>query len=235
MKCKKFKDKIILNLYGELSEQERTELETHIKECPECAKDLEYSEKVFQMIDEAGVENVPETDWEKNWKKIDAEIQEKPTKQKAFSLSPRWAYAAAGVLLVFALGIFTGRFWLPKAQENKGPQSASQEFLQQTLKEHFEELKPLLVEYANYASSEEEGDTIVIDKKIVRNLLIQNILLKSVLNGKNPSAEQILEDVDMVLREITHLEKGDTQTPSLIKELIKEREILFKMEILENI
>ncbi len=93
----------------------------------------------------------------------------------------------------------------------------------------------MLVEYANYTSSEKGEEAILVDKEIARNLLIQNILLKSIVAKTDPTLVQLLDDVDIVLKEISNLKKEDRQTPSLIKELIQEREILFKMEILQEI
>lgn len=74
-----------------------------------------------------------------------------------------------------------------------------------------------------------------MDKEVARNLIIQNILLRRIVAEKNPTALQFLEDVDIVLKEIANLKSGDQQTPSLIKELIEQRGILFKMEIFKKI
>jgi hypothetical protein len=43
-----------------------------------------------------------------------------------------------------------------------------------------------------------------------------------------------LEDLDIILQELSNIRKGDELTPSMIKELIHEREILFKMEIIQT-
>ena len=234
MKCKKFKERTILKLYDELSQEEKAELESHIKECPDCAKDMEYSSQVFQLLEEAGTEPEPEANWEKTWKGIENTISEKPIKKRAFNPFPRWAYASAGILVVFALGILAGRFWLTSQKESIIPAATSAQYYQITLQKHLEELKPVLIEYANYASKN-GGEALVMDKEVVRNLIIQNILLKRIMAGENPSTEQLLEDVDIVLREISNQKKEDTRTPTLIKYLISEREILFKMEILQKL
>ena len=111
MRCKKCKENIVLYLYGDLSENEKLELEAHVKECTECTKELSESKQVFGLIEDAGAETVPEANWDRNWAKINATIQEKPSKQRSFLLVSRWAYATAAVLLIFILGIFTGRTW----------------------------------------------------------------------------------------------------------------------------
>ena len=234
MKCKKYEEKIILNLYGELSEKERAELKIHINECPECTRDLAYTKKVFKALDDAK-EEMPEANWKKCWKKIEPSFHTKTRKQKSFFSFPRWAYASAAMLLIFIMGIIIGRLWFFPSQELTLQATESENFIQYTLNEHFEDLKPVLIEYANYTASEKGEDSIIMDKEVARNLLLENLLLKSIVAKTNPSAAELLEDVDIVLREIANFKSEDKQTPSLIKELIHKRGILFKMEILQTI
>ena len=234
MKCKEYEEKIILHLYGELDEKERAELENHINECPECFRDFAYTREVFKALDKSK-EKIPEANWEKCWREIDAGAHKKPALQKSSFLFPRWAYAAAALLLVFVLGAIIGRFLFFPGQQAQDEQGLSPGSIQFTLQEYFEELKPVLVEYANYTSSEKGEETILMDREIARNLLIQNILLKSIVAKTDPTLVQLFDDVDLVLKEISNLKKEDKQTPSFIKELIHEREILFKMEILQKI
>lgn len=234
MKCKKYEEKLILYLYGELDEKERAEIENHINECPECSRDVAYTKKVFKALDKSE-EEIPEANWEKCWRKIDAGVYKKPSMKKSFFLFPRWTYAAAALLLVFVLGAIIARFLFFSGQQAPDEQALSASSIQFTLQEYFEELKPMLVEYANYTSSEKGEETILMDKEIARGLLIQNILLKSIVAKADPTLVQLLDDVDIVLKEISNLKKEDRQTPALIKELIQEREILFKMEILQTI
>lgn len=234
MKCKKFKEKIILHLYGELNEKEGAELENHIKECTECSQDFLYTKKVFKALDDAKEEE-PEADWEKCWQGIDTFVPEKPSRQRSSFLSPQWVYAAATLLVVFVLGAIFGRHLFFSGQKSSLQPVISQSSMNLALKEYFEEIKPILIEYANYTSSNGEETTIVMDKEVVNNLLIQNFLLKDIITKTNPSLAPFMEDLDIVLREVSNLKRGDKQTPSLIKELIHEREILFKMEILQKI
>lgn len=233
MKCKKYKEKIILNLYGELTEKEREELDAHIKECPECSKYFVYTKKVFKVLDDAR-EEAPEANWEKCWQGIGSHAYERSRRQPSFLFFSRWVYAAAALLVVFVIGAIIGRFWFSPSQEPPLQPEISQSSIEPTLIEFLEDLKPVLVEYANYTSSEKGEDTIIMDKEVARSLLIQNLLLKSIVAKTNPLLVQFLEDVDIVLREVSNLKKGDKQTPSLIKELIHEREILFKMEIFQT-
>ncbi len=232
MKCKKYEEKIVLFLYGELKESEKAELESHIKECPACLEDLEYTKKVFKLVDD-NKEDVPNANWEKCWKEIGAGTQLEPRQQRSFPLAPRWVYAAAALLLVFVLGALIGRHWFFSPKESPLEPGILQSSMNLALNEYIDEIKPLLIEYANYTTSEEE-ETILIDKEVVRSLLIQNLLLKDLIAKSDPSLIPLLEDLDIILKELSNMRKGDELTPSMIKELIHEREILFKIEILQT-
>jgi hypothetical protein len=233
MKCKKCKEKIILHLYGELNETEKADLEKHIKDCPECARDFAYTQNVFQALDDAKQET-PDADWEKCWREIDSSVQDEPRKQKSFFLAPRWVYASAALIIVFVLGAFIGKLWFFPAQESPLGPGISQDSMNMALKEYIDDLKPVLMEYANYAASNGREETVLMDKKFVRGLLIQNLLLKDLVAKSNPSFIPLIEDLDIILKELSNMQTGDREMPSLIKELIHEREILFKIEILQT-
>ncbi|MFC2166096.1 anti-sigma factor family protein [Acidobacteriota bacterium] len=247
MKCKTHREQIVLYLYGDLTEKEKAELEDHIKGCPECAADLAYTQDVFRILDDTKVESVPEADWDRCWSTINTNITDKVNKheRKKLFLLPGWAYAGASLVLIFVLGIAIGRFWLPSRSQTTvadvaEPTTEQQigvtpQYAQQSLNDHFEDLKPLLVEYANYTNEGNGKEMGTLDKEALKNLLIQNYLLKKIVAESNPSALEILEDLDLVLREIKNQRSDDKSASSLIKGLIQERDILFKMDVLKTI
>ncbi len=247
MKCKKCKEDIVLLLYGELADKDKGEVMEHIKECPECADEWESTKGVFALLDETKEESAPEADWDRCWGAIQTDIAEKPKgerrkrteRERRFVVRPGWVYAAASVFVIFVLGVLIGRFWLTSdTQIAAAPgiqASGSSEYIKQSLSEHFETLKPLLVSYANYSAEENGRETITLDKEIVRSLLIQNYLLKKLVLESDPQAEEILEDLDLILREIKNMPSDDQWALSQVKELIHEREILFKMDILKTL
>jgi hypothetical protein len=58
MACKKYREKIVLHLYGELSDVEAKKFADHIAECGECADELEYTKKVFQVREKSARQRV---------------------------------------------------------------------------------------------------------------------------------------------------------------------------------
>ncbi|NOR14566.1 MAG: hypothetical protein GQ544_02560 [Candidatus Aminicenantes bacterium] len=242
MRCKHHRENIVLYLYGELSDQKSRELENHLETCSKCAQDIAYTREVFHLMEEADTQTQPQPNWEKCWGTIHSEIRKQPKSPKRAMLFPRWVPAAAAVILVFALGIYLGRFWpssqpqITAQEESVIPETETGGFAQATLVQHFESLKPLLIDYANFTVTEtEEDNKIVIDRSIIRNLLIQNYLLLRMVAQDNPEAAELLEDIDLVLREIKNLENGDPGASRMIRELIQHRKILFKIDVLQQL
>ncbi len=247
MKCKKCKEDSVLLLYGELADKDKSEVMKHINECPECAAEWERTRDVFTLLDETKEERTPDANWEKCWNVIQTDIVEsgrgekriKTESKKRLFMLPGWTYAAASVFVIFVLGVLIGRFWLTSHTQiatAPGMQAAGpSEYIRQSLNEHLETLKPLLVSYANYSAEENDRETMTLDKEIVRNLLIQNYLLKKLVIESDPSTGELLEDLDLVLREIKNMPSEDKWAPSQVKELIREREILFKIDILKTL
>jgi len=239
MDCNKAKNLITLYLYGELEEKNRAVLEGHIRECRACAAELAYTKKVFKLLDEHEPAAAPEPNWESAWQRIHSGILGSPAKHKA-PVFPRWRWVFAGsaVAAVLILGIVIGKYWFAPT---RGPvQTASQmtpspASLQPALNSYLDDVKPMLLEYAHYTAGDQGTKKIVIDEKIVRGLLLQNLLLRRILVEKDPAAAELLDDLDLVLKEIANQPSQDRQAPSQIKALIDQRGILFKMEILKTL
>jgi hypothetical protein len=247
MKCKKCKEEIVLLLYGELADKDKGEVMEHIKGCPECAEEWASTKGVFALLDETKEESAPKADWERCWGAIQTDIvgeqgggrRKRRENELPFFMRPGWIYAAVSVVVIFVLGVFIGRFWLTSdvqtAAVSGAQASGTSEYIKRSLSEHLDTLKPLLVSYANYSAEENGREMMTLDKEIVKSLLIQNYLLKKLVIESDPSAAELLEDLDLVLREIKNMSSDDKWAPSQVKEFIHEREILFKMDILKTL
>ncbi|MBN1274408.1 MAG: zf-HC2 domain-containing protein [Candidatus Aminicenantes bacterium] len=235
MACKKYKKDIPLLLYGELDAEQKALLEEHIAVCPDCRRDLEETRKAFQCIEPTKHITLPEANWDKSWRAIQSSVGKEEKRPFLSSLGLKSALAAAGILLVFAAGVFIGRLGHHAQESPTQIQAVGSAHLKQLLSSHFEDLKPVLIEYSNYDPGE-RSDRILIDREVIKNLLIQNLLLKRLLKGETADPVYgLLEDVDIILKDISNLNKGDENTPSLIRKAIKQQDILFKMEVLNKI
>jgi len=231
MKCEKFRKNMILYLYGELDKKSAEELKDHIKKCPDCAREMEYTEKVFDLVEETKTEDIPDADWEKCWSRIDKKVSVLDKKrEKYFDFFPKWAAAAAAFICILIIGFVIGRTTFIPGGDKITVAGESQDAFQLSLQEHFDSLKPLLIEYAHYGE-DRDSNKVILDKKYVEELLIQNILLKRLAAEKNPDARQLLEDIELILREITNMDKNGTSSPLMIKEYINNQGILNAVDV----
>jgi hypothetical protein len=235
MKCSKAKEQIILYLYGELSEAEQRKLEQHMERCLSCAEDLAYTRDVFDLIDRADTTEIPEAAWEKCWGLIASGLRPQPRARAGWMPSPRWVPVAAALVLIFAGGLFIGRYW-PSSQPPSSMDTAQvPEFPRFTLQDHFDNLKPLLAEYANRPAGDTPDDRVLVDRRLIQSLLVQNYMLMRLVAQNDPKAADLLEDIDLVLREIKNMEADDPEAPGMIHRLIQSRDILFKINVLQEL
>jgi len=231
MKCEKFRKNIILYLYGELDKKSTEKLKNHIKKCPDCAKEMEYTKKVFDLVEETKTEDIPDADWKKCWSRIDEKVSvPDKKKEKHFNFFPKWAAASAALVCVLIIGFIIGRTAFIPGRGIMTGAGESEDAFQISLQEHFESLKPLLIEYAHYRE-DKDSDKIILDKNYLEELLIQNILLKRLAAEKNPDTRQLLEDIELILREIKNMDKNGTSDPLMIKEYINNQGILGAVDV----
>ncbi|MCJ7680734.1 MAG: zf-HC2 domain-containing protein [Candidatus Aminicenantes bacterium] len=234
MACKKYRNDMVLYLYEELEKDRRKNLEAHISACEDCRREFGYTKKVFAALDLSRPDVIPEGNWDTSWGAIRAGLGAKISSGRAFAAFPRWSTVATGFLLVFAIGILAGRFLIfPPFQ--KGTQDERERTtIDYALTEHLNSLEPHLLTYANYNAEDSGSAVIEVEVSVLQTLLIQNILLRKALADTHPEAAELLEDIDLVLQELINSEPEDSRTPELVKELINKRDILFKLNILEN-
>jgi hypothetical protein len=150
----------------------------------------------------------------------------------------RWAWAAPAFALVLLAGMVIGRTWV---RPQGTPQPAAVQAatagpsLGPVMASYFENLKPILMDYANVSNGAPSGRTIVVEEKVIRDLLLENIVLKRRLAGKDPAAAELLDDLDLILKEISHRDAPDAASAGTIRDLIRQRDVLFKMNIIKTL
>lgn len=237
MACKKYRENLILYLYGELDQAGRESVENHVAGCAACRQELEYTRRVMSALDTAQPSEIPEGNWDKYWGEIQGHIKTPARKARFwFPLGtlPRWSYAAAALVFVFMLGLFVGRVWFLPGLDGDKKSDRDKSSVILALNEHLDELKPYMIEFSNVGEGQNGRDLITVDRSALKMLMVQNVLLKKALTEKDPGAAELLDDIELVLAELINMDEGDERTPALVKELIKKREILFKMNVLHK-
>jgi len=243
MDCKHARQAIVLEHYGELGHEEQVKLDEHLRACPVCAADREETRRVLTLVSVHASERVPELDRERSWHKIRAGLRE-PPRRAWFHLASgwRWGLVAAGAALVLALGIVIGRFGVKPAPEpdlagtkalpvQPSPDASS---IRPVLTTHLEDLQPVLLDFANSVNGGKPGAPVVVDAQFLRGVMLENLLLRRALSAKDPAAAELLDDLDLVLREIINGKESGGASPAQIRELIRERDILFRMRVIKR-
>jgi hypothetical protein len=246
MNCKKARDIMILAHYGEAGTDDKTRLDEHLRGCPACAAEQSETLRLFALIDEHAPESAPAPDWERVWQGVRAEIAGEqpahlPAPQPSHAPWRRWAFAGPALALVLVAGILIGRFGLapaphPAVSAAAAPASngGSPNGIRPAFAAYLEDLKPILLDYAHYVPGEKPEGRVVVGEAALRALMLQNVLLKRKLAEKDPAAADLLDDLDLILKEIVNRGPHDTNSPADIRALIEKRDVLFKMEILKK-
>ena len=97
MKCDK-RFKILLSGYidGELSPDEKTELENHLKECAECRGELESFRTLKEVTGAMKYADVPNHVWENYWGNL----------YRRLELGFGWIFFSIGAIIILAFGGF---------------------------------------------------------------------------------------------------------------------------------
>ena len=264
IKCKKFKGLIVDALYNydQLSEEDKPLFQAHLTTCSGCAVEYEEMAAVLGVMDQRQRPEMETEFWDSYYLRLQEKMEKPGTKEKNnlwFWLKKwkenfnfdiprfRWALYPAAALLLVVLGIFIGRYlYLPSVSEKDGELISralpSQRQINPAVTEHFESLRPLLIDCANYTGQEADSrneEFVLVDNKILKKLALQNLLLKRIAaRGNDVVLKQLLEELELILLEISNAEPGDSnghstgeETIGRIRDILKKNDTLFKMKI----
>jgi len=240
MKCKHARQALVLDYYGELSTVEKTELESHLRTCRTCAAEREEDLRVFALLEAHPPAPVPVPDAERVWTGVEFRLAPKKTPGRRRAWGGRqWSLAGAALVLVLVAGIFIGRSIFPPQSPIDTISSASGSSrpataMKPVLAGYLEDLKPLLLDYANYSPEADAGRTVAVDEDFLRGLIFQNVLLRKALAKSDPAAADLLDDCDLILKEIINRDRPIAASPDAIRGLIRDRDVLFKLEIIKK-
>lgn len=233
--CKKYETKMDLYICDALPEADRSKLEDHIKTCAACARTFSKIKEAYAFI-ASGTEKVPTPDWDTQWRVIRKRVLAASRPKEKTVPGFRWGWAMAGAMVIFVMGVFVGKYMFFSPTEDTVTDSRVTRQLHLALQEHIETIKPVILQYSNYHRAAAGGQgisvDIVIDREMAAKFLAKNRLLQGqMLQNKNQYMKQLLEELDMILMEISNLTTDEPENLLLIKELIKIKGILLKMEV----
>ncbi len=236
--CHKFDKMMDLYVCGLLPDSNLRRLENHIEACPYCAANFAHMKETYRAMDSNAIP-IPKPDWDTNWRIIRKRVLQTTTKKShAPARGLRWGMALAGSFVIFILGIFAGRLFLNSPPPLPSEDNRLAQQLQSSMQEHIDGIKPVILQYANYKADPGQFPDVSIDREIAAQFLEKNRLLQGHFQpgrpNKNKYMLQLLEELDLILTEISNLTDNEPENLALVKELIKIKGTLLKMELIHS-
>jgi hypothetical protein len=224
-------DALVLQYYGELSGEERAEIDAHVAACPACAA---AREALGAALDRVGAAEVPEPDADfetRMWTRVRAALPPRPA---AWHERPVVALGAIAALVV--LGVLTGYLLqmrsmatpVPTPPDARGADSREGVLLT-ALTDHFSQTEILLVELLNATSAEDANwafqrsaaDDLVASGRLYRQTARQTGELQLV---------NMLDDLEGVLVEVARAPDAvDPRDADFLRARIEDDALLFKV------
>lgn len=144
----------------------------------------------------------------------------------------RWVLAPAAFAAFLFLGIFLGKYVLVSPHSPAKEHLQSKQYLEAVMTEYLEEITPLIINYANYKTSQRDERFLLLDRRKTEDLAFQTRFLRNQtgMAEKHQELELLLEDLDILLTEILNQDMSDSRKMELIKDTIRSQDLLFKIK-----
>ncbi len=96
MACGRFKELMMASLDGEISAEDRAELESHLAECADCRRDFDEHTMLSELVGEIELPKPSQEDMMKYWPSVYAKIER----------GAGWGLVVIGALIWVAYGIY---------------------------------------------------------------------------------------------------------------------------------
>lgn len=228
-------EELVLDFYGEGSEDERARTRAHLAQCEECrALDRELRD-VLTAVDGAPITEPPSGFEREMWARIEPLLPVKQTWRTGWSgLMPRLAVAASiGVLLVAAFA--AGRVWDRPAERSSTADvdevMVTERLLHAEVEDHLERSQRMLVELVN--ADYEVGAPAVGDRARAADLVAAGRLYRrSALQVGDAEIGVLLEDLERVLVEVAN-GPADIAPEELarLRRRIDDQDLMFRVRV----
>ena len=147
----------------------------------------------------------------------------------------RWSTAAAASFLLLFLGFFAGRFIFTPQQNDMFIRDMNRNKTKLLyVNNYFEDIKPVLLNYANYSPSA-EGNGGPVDKEIIESMLSETRLIRRHISKSNrPYLSTLFEDLELILIEIRNITPGDKTSVRSLQDMIKAKSLPLKIDLFKN-
>ncbi|MEE8587625.1 MAG: zf-HC2 domain-containing protein [Acidobacteriota bacterium] len=255
--CLKTQYQFVEALYGELPSARQEEFERHLGSCPACQ--AQFS-SLRATLDFMGRRERSEPDaalWSDFPRQIQQRTAESESRLGARVLSfwrrtspaavpsagtlPKWAWRAAAVLALLAIGILIGRLsWSPpEVQQAEAPPipalGAEEPPIDQRVSSYMERSKVLLLGIVNIDPSDNGAEALDLQpqKRVSRQLVEEAPGLKQELARSNQDRLlELVSELEMILLQIANLEaQQDLEGVEVIRDGVQRRGLLLRIQL----
>jgi hypothetical protein len=106
MNCEDSKNLMTISVYGKLTPSEKTQLETHLRECARCASIYEKAGKLSHLLNEK--EDIPLPDKEKSWQIISTKAVKRKESRLDHFMPKKPVFQFSYVILLLVVGFAAG-------------------------------------------------------------------------------------------------------------------------------
>ncbi|MCX7698870.1 MAG: zf-HC2 domain-containing protein [Candidatus Goldbacteria bacterium] len=210
MNCKKFKELIMENIDGEISDNDKIQLDIHIKTCENCNIYLKKMEKI-KNVTETLIYNIPPFLEEKIMSQILGKVYKKPV--FSFNFGRIFAYAASfGLILFISLFLIYNTFDNNIVKLSDLPPNVESQITTQQIKSN--EILQKNNESDKTTTEIVKKNTNILDKheNIMNNHQIQEKDIKTAMNSIEIKEEKIEEKP----RQDYNVKKIDAIQPGMV-------------------
>jgi hypothetical protein len=254
-KCKKYQDMFVDALYEDLSMEDKSILEKHLKECDLCRQEYEEMAATMSTMSQR-VRPEPDREffdgyWDRLAERMDRDRVVRTTRAKwweyIFSrrrgIFPRWAYQAVASILLVVVGIFLGRMVFTPDQVMEQPSMMAQSEsevdsrinVSQRAFDYIQRSKLIVLAISNFDPENQDPYALNLpyQQQVSRELVQEASWLKGELSGQRQRRlEELVSDLEVILLQIANLEEeSDISTIELVQDGVKSRGILFKIHL----
>jgi hypothetical protein len=228
MNCREFENALVLRLLEPLPPEILAEVDGHRAVCQRCAARYEKAGRLPVFLPREGkpAPSEPASSWPAVLARLEEERIRRP---RIFRSKIVWAVAgAAGVFLagvVIGMGIL--RLGRPDASR-QAPMTTDN-----ILRAYVERLDPLLVDFQVKGKGPVPEDITQFEKLMTMELRQDTALLKEAarLAGHSDLVE-ILDEIDILLVNLSYLQSGDRDAADLLRRVIRENRQAWELRLL---
>lgn len=237
MNCNEFKDLMTIHLYGNLTENQLNQIESHKNSCTKCES---IYTKVITTMDSSKKKQhnvLPKVDWERSWDVIKQNsITKKDPVIIKFSLNKFFAAAAAITLIVLA-SLFSDNLF-NSGNNNSILETETQYSRETSIQSYSEQLELIALNFKNRRKndgSKEFEDIRNMENEILSDMLVQTKALLYIASERNnQNLRGLLEGIEIALMSMKNINTDDPEINNQLDQFIRENTQQLKLQEVSN-